>query len=168
LARLKGEGITIIVSTPYMDEALRCDRIALIQSGRILNINTPDKIRRSYSQKLFAVSHPEKYKLLLTLRTLTSGATTAAGQAIPRGAPAAGQPASSGSPATEGQLPSSSKTIAGNAEPFGDSVHITLTEGTAPDELTAALTAAGLPGATVTEIVPGIEDVFLELMKREA
>lgn len=131
LARLKGEGITILVSTPYMDEALRCDRIALIQSGRILNINTPDHIRLSYSQKLFAVSHPEKYKLLLALRY-------------------------------------SQKAVAGNAEPFGDSVHVTLPEGTTPAELSAALTSAGLPGATVTEIVPGIEDVFLELMKRGA
>ena len=145
LASLKDEGITIIVSTPYMDEALRCDRIALIQSGRILNINTPDQIRRSYSQKLYAVSHPEKYKLLLALRTLTSRSTAATDQPL-----------------------SSSKTIAGNAEPFGDSVHITLPEGTTPAELTAALTSTGLPGATITEIVPGIEDVFLELMKREA
>ncbi|MCK7534075.1 MAG: hypothetical protein MZV63_25165 [Marinilabiliales bacterium] len=60
LAGLKSEGITIIVSTPYMDEALRCDRIALIQSGRILGIDTPDNIRRSYSQKLYAVSTPRQ------------------------------------------------------------------------------------------------------------
>jgi len=157
LARLKGEGITIIVSTPYMDEALRCDRIALIQAGRLLNINAPDKIRRSYSQKLYAVSHPEKYKLLLALRTLTSGVTAAEGQ-----------PPAPGAPAPEGQPHSYSKVMAGNAEPFGDSVHITLPEGTTPAELTAALTSAGLHGATITEIVPGIEDVFLELMKREA
>jgi ABC-2 type transport system ATP-binding protein len=156
LARLKGEGITIIVSTPYMDEALRCDRIALLQEGRILNIDTPDQIRRSYSQKLYAVSHPEKYKLLLALRTLNSGAAATEGQFPP-----------SGTPVAEGQPATSVKTIAGNAEPFGDSVHITLSEGTTPAELTAALTSAGLPGATIREIVPGIEDVFLELMKKE-
>ena len=45
LTGLKSKGI--IVSTPYMDEALRCDRIALIQSGKILGITTPDNIRRS-------------------------------------------------------------------------------------------------------------------------
>src|SRR5665254_19901 len=65
LAGLKAEGITMIVSTPYMDEAFHCDRIALIQSGAILSIDTPDNIRRSYNQKLYAVKHPFKYKLLL-------------------------------------------------------------------------------------------------------
>jgi len=155
LSRLKGEGITIIVSTPYMDEALRCDRIALIQEGRILDINTPDKIRRSYSQQLYAVRHPEKYRLLLALRALGTGVTVE------------GQPTPYGAPVTEGQPPSEARPMAGNAEPFGDSVHITLSEGTTPAELTAALTSAGLPGATITEIVPGIEDVFLELMKKE-
>src|SRR3990172_354739 len=42
LKRLKQEGITILVSTPYMDEATLCDRIALIQSGKILSIDTPE------------------------------------------------------------------------------------------------------------------------------
>jgi len=152
-----------------MDEALRCDRIALIQEGRILNIDTPDQIRRSYSQKLYAVSHPEKYKLLLALRTLSSWAPAAEGQPAPSGVPAAeGQLTPSGTRAAAGQPATSAKTIAGNAEPFGDSVHITLSEGTTPAELKAALASAGLPGATIREIVPGIEDVFLELMKREA
>ena len=66
LSLLKKEGITIIVSTPYMDEALRCDRIALIQKGTVMGIDTPEKIRKSYAQKLYAVTHPEKYKLLHT------------------------------------------------------------------------------------------------------
>jgi ABC-type multidrug transport system ATPase subunit len=135
LARLKSEGITIIVSTPYMDEALRCDRIALIQSGSILGIDTTDNVRRSYSQKLYAVTHPNKYKLLLALRSLP-------GRSVP--------------------LP---RAI--SSEPFGDSVHITLPEGTTPEELLAALAASGLPGAAITEIVPGIEDVFLELMQNK-
>src|SRR5689334_297722 len=43
LTRLKDEGITILVATPYMDEALLCDRIALIQGGKILSVNTPEK-----------------------------------------------------------------------------------------------------------------------------
>lgn len=168
LTRLKGEGITILVSTPYMDEALRCDRIALIQAGRILDINTPDNIRRSCSQQLYAVRHPEKYRLLLALRALSSGVALV-GQPTPSGEPAvADQPTLSGTPLTGGQPSSSATPMAGNAEPFGDSVHITLSKGITPAELMAALTSGGLPGATVTEIVPGIEDVFLELMKKEA
>src|SRR5258708_25707028 len=46
LGRLKAEGITILVSTPYMDEARLCDRIALIQKGSILSINEPEAIVR--------------------------------------------------------------------------------------------------------------------------
>jgi ABC-2 type transport system ATP-binding protein len=67
LKRLKQEGITIVVSTPYMDEATMCDRIALIQAGKILSINTPDKIVRSYADELYAVKAENMYSLLKTL-----------------------------------------------------------------------------------------------------
>lgn len=56
LARLKQQGITIVVSTPYMDEATRCERIALIQSGRIMSIATPSEITAQFPQQLYAVS----------------------------------------------------------------------------------------------------------------
>ena len=69
LHRLRKEGITIVVSTPYMDEARRCDRIALIQNGKILGIDTPEQIRGKFSHKLYAVNHSEKYRLLLALRS---------------------------------------------------------------------------------------------------
>ena len=52
LKRLKKEGITILVSTPYMDEANLCERIALIQKGAILSIDTPINITEQYSDKL--------------------------------------------------------------------------------------------------------------------
>lgn len=68
LAKLRKHNITILVSTPYMDEAMRCDRVALIQNGRILSIDTPQKIREGFSRKLFMVRSHEKYKLLNTLR----------------------------------------------------------------------------------------------------
>jgi ABC-type multidrug transport system ATPase subunit len=67
LARLKENGITIIVSTPYMDEAIRCDRIALIQEGRILSIDTPEKIIASFPDKLFAVKANSMSALLKAL-----------------------------------------------------------------------------------------------------
>jgi ABC-type multidrug transport system ATPase subunit len=128
LKKLKEEGITIIVSTPYMDEALRCDRIALIQEGRLMGIDTPAAIRSSYGKRLYAVSHPDRYRLLLTLR----------------GMPQATSP-----------------------EPFGEAVHITLREGTSVEEIKRLLEQAGIEGTAVNEIKPGIEDVFLELMKKE-
>jgi len=129
LANLRNEGITIIVSTPYMDEALRCDRIALIQGGRLLDIDTPGNIRQSCSHTIFAVRHHKKYELLLALKSVP------------------------------GIL---------SREPFGDAIHVSLHPDTTPEQLVRELEEKGLAGVTVTEIVPGIEDIFLELMKRES
>ena len=69
LARLQAEGITIFVSTPYMDEANRCDRIALIQKGRILSVDTPDGLTAGYSAPLYAVRADDQYRLLQDLRS---------------------------------------------------------------------------------------------------
>jgi ABC-type multidrug transport system ATPase subunit len=68
LGKLREHNITIIVSTPYMDEAIRCDNVALIQNGRILSIDTPQKIREGFTRKLFMVKAAEKYRLITTLR----------------------------------------------------------------------------------------------------
>ncbi len=68
LQRLKEHGITIIVSTPYMDEASRCEEIALIQNGQILQVDTPDNIRESYEQPLYAVKAASFYQLIKDLR----------------------------------------------------------------------------------------------------
>jgi ABC-type multidrug transport system ATPase subunit len=68
LARLRLSGITIVVSTPYMDEASRCDRVALIQNGKIMNIDTPEAIRNNYGRDLFAVKTDDTYRLLADLR----------------------------------------------------------------------------------------------------
>lgn len=74
LKRLKAEGITIIVSTPYMDEATLCDRIALIQGGKILSINTPENITKSYSDILYAVKAENMYALLKTMNAYDKAA----------------------------------------------------------------------------------------------
>ena len=68
LSKLRQHNITILVSTPYMDEAIRCDRVALIQNGKILSVDTPQNIRAGFSRKLFTVKSVEKYKLIKTLR----------------------------------------------------------------------------------------------------
>ena len=67
LKRLKEQAITILVSTPYMDEATRCDRIALIQEGQILAIDTPENITASYGDHLLAVKAQNMHALLKTL-----------------------------------------------------------------------------------------------------
>jgi ABC-2 type transport system ATP-binding protein len=126
LGKLRNHKITIIVSTPYMDEAIRCDRVALIQNGKILSIETPQKIREGFSRKLFTVKSAEKYKLINTLRKNTDILT---------------------------------------AYPFGDSVHITITDDNLHDSLYEYLIKEGIHDAVIREAEPGIEDRFLELME---
>lgn len=65
---LKAQGITILVSTPYMDEASRCDRIALMRGGQTLTVGTPSQIRASYTRSLWAVRSSAMFPLLKDLR----------------------------------------------------------------------------------------------------
>ncbi len=68
LRQLREHRITVIVSTPYMDEAMRCDRVALIQEGRLLLTDRPEKVTEGFSRILFSVKAAEKYQLILALR----------------------------------------------------------------------------------------------------
>jgi ABC-type multidrug transport system ATPase subunit len=68
LKQLKAQNITIVVSTPYMDEANMCDEIALIQSGKLLSVDTPENIIKSYPEQLYAVKADNMHKLLKILR----------------------------------------------------------------------------------------------------
>jgi ABC-type multidrug transport system ATPase subunit len=68
LQQLKAQNITILVSTPYMDEASLCDRIALIQGGKLLTTDTPQQILANYPALLFRLSSDNNYKLLERLR----------------------------------------------------------------------------------------------------
>lgn len=69
LDRLKEQGITILVSTPYMDEASRCDKIALIQKGEIMQIDEPEKILQGFQPVLYGVKALDMYQLVQQLRT---------------------------------------------------------------------------------------------------
>ena len=69
LQRLKAQGITILVSTPYMDEASLCEKIALIQEGKILSVDTPENIISEYPKKLFAIKGDHMSQLLRELRS---------------------------------------------------------------------------------------------------
>ena len=69
LLKLKSQGITIIVSTPYMDEARLCDRIVLMQNGKFLRIDSPENIIASYPQKLWSVTADNMHGLLNDLRS---------------------------------------------------------------------------------------------------
>jgi ABC-type multidrug transport system ATPase subunit len=68
LKKLNADGLTIFVSTPYMDEASLCHRVALMQDGRIMATDTPENISLLFPKKLYALQAKDKYKLLKTLR----------------------------------------------------------------------------------------------------
>ena len=69
LKRLQAKGITILVSTPYMDEATLCDRVALMQKGKVLNIDTPRKLVENYTRKLYAIKSKDMHRLIQDLRS---------------------------------------------------------------------------------------------------
>jgi ABC-2 type transport system ATP-binding protein len=73
LGRLKEQGITILVSTPYMDEASLCDRVALLQNGEILNVNTPEGVINSFDKPLLAVKSRRMLPLLEDLKSFEGG-----------------------------------------------------------------------------------------------
>ena len=68
LIGLKAKGITILVSTPYMDEAGRCDRVALIQKGSILALDRPEEIVKDFGPEIKSVRAPQLYSVLKDLR----------------------------------------------------------------------------------------------------
>jgi ABC-type multidrug transport system ATPase subunit len=68
IKRLQQKGITILVSTPYMDEAALCDRIALIQDGTVLQIDTPEAIIKHYPKAIYNVSADNMYQLIESLK----------------------------------------------------------------------------------------------------
>ncbi len=69
LNRIKKEGITILVSTPYMDEATQCDRVAFMQKGKILTVNPPGEIVKSYKRTIVAARSGDMYRLVTDLRS---------------------------------------------------------------------------------------------------
>lgn len=68
LKRLKSKGITIIVSTPYMDEASLCDRVALMQKGRILSVDTPKGITSKFSKPIYSLEGNDVYSTIKLVR----------------------------------------------------------------------------------------------------
>ena len=130
LKNLKEKGITIMVSTPYMDEAVLCERVALIQDGRILAIDTPEKITQSFGKPLFSVRSSNQHKLLTDLRQFEQTHSCYA---------------------------------------FGQTAHLTVTNKSVTEQETANyLTQKGHSKVIVTSISAGIEDCFMELMKKTA
>ena len=72
LKRLQQKDITILVSTPYMDEASLCDRIALIQNGKVLKIDSPENIIQNYDKVIYDVATKNTHSLLHDLKNYPS------------------------------------------------------------------------------------------------
>jgi ABC-2 type transport system ATP-binding protein len=72
---LRARGLTIVVATPYMDEAARCDRIALMQGGRFLAIDTPAAVSQQFPRELFAVRGLPRHTLIAALRAIPTMAS---------------------------------------------------------------------------------------------
>jgi ABC-2 type transport system ATP-binding protein len=126
LKQLKQQGITILVSTPYMDEATLCDRIALMQTGKILSIDTPGNIVKQYPETLYAIKAENMNQLLQDLRNRSGVKSCYA---------------------------------------FGEYLHVSLRENIDNELLLQSIGKAGHSGVEVKEIVPTIEDCFIQLMK---
>ncbi len=127
LGEIKNRGITILVSTPYMDEATLCDRVALIQKGTLLSVTAPGNLRLPKGMKAFSFRAPGKiYACLPRLRELDSCHT---------------------------------------ASLFGEEIHIMVMGENNAHGLQRTLDSWNIPGMILKEISPGVEDIFMELMK---
>ena len=68
LKKIQKEGISVLVSTPYMDEARMCDRVVFMDNAKVLELNTPENLIKAYSGELISVSGEELHRLVMDLR----------------------------------------------------------------------------------------------------
>ena len=127
LKNLQKEGISILVSTAYMDEAALCDRVALMQAGTILDNNTPSGITEGFGVPIYAIRTDNMHRLITDLRGWSH---------------------------------------TGRVFAFGQEAHFTFSGATHdPGDLSAFLKSRNHMHLTVSNIRPGIEDVFIHLMQ---
>ncbi|HLR76110.1 MAG TPA: ATP-binding cassette domain-containing protein, partial [Balneolaceae bacterium] len=129
LQRLQEQNLTIIASTPYMDEAKQCGRVALIDDGQILQIGSPREVVSGFEKPLLAIKADNIYRLINTLRNYR---------------------------------------FADSVQPFGEFIHYT-DRRKEPDvqEIKSYLLKNQLHDIIIQPVKPGIEDSFIELMKKE-
>lgn len=156
LKRLKAQGITILVSTPYMDEANLCERIALMQEGEILSIDTPANIVNAYPEKLYGVKTEKLPPLLKEIRSYPDTLScNAFGEYLHVSfkSPVTGvseDPADS----SDHQAAGNSTRLTGNSDPMANgSAH-----------LESYLRQKGHQEIEIKEIPATIEDSFIRLM----
>ena len=126
---LSQEGVTVLVTTHYLDEAERCHRVALIQAGRLAALGTTTEVKQVFKGRpIIEVRAPQAVAVMRALDA----------------------------------MPDVEKTSL-----FGTAVHAVLRqEGTTPSMLAARLAAAGLTVDEITEVLPSLEDVFLDVVEK--
>jgi ABC-2 type transport system ATP-binding protein len=70
LQHVRKQGISVLVSTPYMDEAARCDRIALVQEGRIIALDTPEAITENFAFPIYGIKGQNNYHLISKIKDM--------------------------------------------------------------------------------------------------
>jgi ABC-2 type transport system ATP-binding protein len=125
LAEFLGQGLTILLATPYLDEAERCGQVALLNGGRVLAFDEPRRLQERLSGVVLEVVTPQPRRALEAL----------AAQVGPD-----------------------------RVQLFGDRLHVRVDAESAAARVEAALRSAGQPDATIRRVVPGLEDVFIDLL----
>ena len=126
---LSQEGVTVLVTTHYLDEAERCHRVALIHAGRLAALGTTIEVKQIF-----------KGRPILEVRTPQAVAVMRALD----------------------DMPEVEKTSL-----FGTAVHAELkSEAAAPAQISARLAAKGLGADAITEVLPSLEDVFLDVVEK--
>lgn len=129
LKQLRNEGVTILVSTPYMDEALLCDRVAFMHKGQLLALDEPSRIGRHFPFVLYEVVAANPQRLVSYFENQTNVHTV---------------------------------------QVFGDRLHVSFTAPLAQQDVSLFSEPAPFPIMSLRQIEPGIEDTFMELMKKVA
>lgn len=127
---LNKQGVTLVVSTPYMDEAERCTRVALMFRGRIVAVDTPDGLRKLMTGQILELHTPDERRARVLLADLPGVISV---------------------------------------EIFGDRVHVVVEDAEQMIEpICARVTEGGVKVTSIERIAPGLEDVFVSLLKSDA
>ncbi len=146
LARLQREGLTILLTTPYLDEAERCQRVALMDRGRILTVSTPDSLRREAGGTLLELIARPKREAAEWLRGRPEVADVESfGERL--------HVHRAGSPASDRTSPEGDPS-AGSLQGLQNS-------------LVAGLQAAGFEVESMRAVPPSLEDVFIARLRRD-
>jgi ABC-2 type transport system ATP-binding protein len=125
LAEFLGQGLTILLATPYLDEAERCGQVALLNGGRVLAFDEPRRLQERLSGVVLEVVTPQLRRALEAL---------------------------------------AAQVGADRVQLFGDRLHVRVDAEPDTTRVETALRSAGQPDATIRRVVPGLEDVFIDLI----